>query len=98
MSEQLVRVLENPYYDSLSLADKICRGTIPVKNPGIRKVIYNDPATIILWVDGTKTVVRCQPGDVYDKKTGFLLCIAKRFFGNLGRYNNVIKEWSDEEA
>ena len=26
----------------------------------IKKVIYNDPATIVLWVDGTKTVVKAN--------------------------------------
>ena len=25
----------------------------------IRKVIFNDPATVVLWSDGTKTVVKC---------------------------------------
>lgn len=25
----------------------------------IKKVIFNDPATIVLWNDGTKTVVKC---------------------------------------
>lgn len=53
----------------------------------IRKVIFNPPATIVLWGDGTKTVVRCHRDDTYDKQTGFLLCIAKRFFK--GRHNSV---------
>jgi len=62
----------------------------------VKKVIFNDPATIIIWANGTKTVVRCQEGDVYDKKTGFLLCLAKRLFGNEGEFNKVIKKWLDE--
>ena len=28
--------------------------------PDIRKVIFNPPATIVLWADGTKTVVKAQ--------------------------------------
>lgn len=41
----------------------------PKKNASpIKKVIFNDPATIILWKDGTKTVVKCQEGDTYDKE------------------------------
>jgi hypothetical protein len=62
----------------------------------VKKVIFNDPATIIIWANGTKTVVRCQEGDVYDKKTGLLLCLAKRLFGNEGEFNKVIKKWLDE--
>jgi len=30
------------------------------KVPGIKKVIFNNPATIVLWTDGTKTVVKAR--------------------------------------
>lgn len=56
----------------------------------IRKVIFHDPATVILWKDGTKTVVKCQPGDIYDREKGLLLAICKRAYGDSGKYNNVI--------
>ena len=56
------------------------------------KVIFNDPATIILWKDGTKTVVKCQEGDVYSKRLGLLNCIAKRHFGDTGKYNDYLNE------
>lgn len=56
----------------------------------IKKVIFHDPATVILWVDGTKTVVKCQPGDTYDREKGFLLAVCKRAYGDTGKYNNVV--------
>lgn len=59
----------------------------------IKKVIYNDPATIVLWTDGTKTVVKCQEDDIYDEQTGLLMCIAKKAYGNTGEFNNVLREW-----
>ena len=59
----------------------------------IEKVIFNAPATIIIWNDGTKTVVKCQEGDIYDKEKGFAMCITKKFFGNKSKFNNVMKEW-----
>lgn len=49
---------------------------------GIKEVIFNNPATIIVWQDGTKTVVKCQDGDRYDKEKGFLLCYLKGVVGN----------------
>jgi len=55
------------------------------------KVIYNDPATIVLWDDGTKTVVKCHPCDAYDPEKGFLLCCAKKLMGNNGRYNDEMR-------
>ena len=58
----------------------------------ILKVIYNDPATIVFWGDGTKTVVKCQEGDDYSPRMGLLYCIAKKAFGNTGRFNDVIEE------
>lgn len=65
--------------------------------PGIKNVVFNDPTTIILWDDGSKTVVKCQDGDVYSKETGFALCIAKKALGNKGNFNEVFKKWVPEE-
>ena len=63
----------------------------------IEKVIFNDPATIVFWADGTKTVVKCGEGDVYDYQTGLLMCIAKKAFDNKGKFNNILREWIPEE-
>lgn len=60
----------------------------------VEKVIYKYPVTVVLWSDSTKTVVKCQPGDRYDHEKGLLLCIAKKLFGNSGRYNNVLKKFA----
>ena len=64
----------------------------------IKRVIYNDPATIILWRDGTKTVVKCDKDDKYDPEKGFLLCVLKRLLGNKGNYNKELKKWTFEGA
>lgn len=64
--------------------------------PKIKKVIFNEPATIVLWTDGTKTVVNCQDGDTYDKEKGIALCFMKKIMNNKGNYNNIIKEWINE--
>lgn len=49
--------------------------------PCIKKVIFNDPATIVLWDDGTKTVVKCSEGDTYSEWAGIALCLAKKLYG-----------------
>ena len=61
--------------------------------PNIKNVIYNPPATIVFWEDGTKTVVKCREEDTYNKELGLLYCIAKDYFGNDGMYKKVLKEW-----
>lgn len=62
-------------------------------NPTIKKVVFNDPATVVMWSDGTKTVVKCQPNDVYSRETGLAMCIAKKFLGNKGNFNEVFKKF-----
>ena len=64
----------------------------------IKNVIFNDPATVVMWSDGTKTVVKCQPGDVYSRETGLALCIAKKFLGNKSNFNETFKRWIPEET
>lgn len=63
----------------------------------IKKVIFNDPATIVLWRDGTKTVVKCQDGEIFDKEKGLSMAIAKKALGNKGNYYDVFKKWLPEE-
>ena len=48
---------------------------------GIKKVIFNGPATIVIWVDGSKTVVKCAEGDGYSKFSGLAIAICKRMYG-----------------
>ena len=67
-----------------------------IEEPTIRKVIFNDPATIVFWEDGTKTVVKCKEGDTYSKETGLALCITKKVYGNKGNYNNLFRKWVGE--
>lgn len=66
--------------------------------PQIKNVYFNDPVTVFIWGDGSKTIVRCQPGDTYSKETGLALCIAKKYLGNKGNFNEVFKKWIPEEA
>lgn len=63
------------------------------KSTNIKKVIFNEPVTVVIWDDDTKTVVKCQPGDVYDEEKGLAMCIAKKYFGNKGNFNEVFKKW-----
>ena len=89
--------------------DRMCiRGYVRRRNPsdyervssivdfGIKKVIFNNPATIVMWRDGTKTVVKCQEEDAYEETLGLLYCIAKKAYGNTGRFNDIIRKHVDD--
>lgn len=58
----------------------------------VKKVIFNPPATIVYWGDGTKTVVKARNGDRFDKEKGFAMACAKKFFGNEGNYYNEFRK------
>lgn len=64
--------------------------------PGIKKVIFNDPATIVYWMDGTKTVVKSQDEE-FDAEKGLAMAISKKALGNAGFYYNTFKDWLPEE-
>lgn len=50
--------------------------------PKIKDVILNNPATIIYWDDGTKTVVKCMDEDTYAPDVGIAMCFMKKLFEN----------------
>lgn len=68
----------------------------PGRIPDIKQVIFNDPATIVIWADGEKTVVKCQNGEPYDPEKGLAMAITKRALGNKGNYFDEIKKWTKE--
>jgi len=47
----------------------------------IKQVIYRNPATIVFWSDGSKTVCKCSGGDKYNPETGLAICILKKMCG-----------------
>ena len=63
----------------------------------IKKVIFNPPATIVFWSDDTKTIVKCQDGDLFDYEKGLTTAITKKFFGNKGNYCNEVKKWTKDQ-
>lgn len=64
--------------------------------PAIQKVIFNDPATIVIWADGTKTVVKCDC-ELYDPEKGLAMAISKKALGNNGNYYETFKKWVPEK-
>lgn len=60
--------------------------------------IFNDPATICYWTDGTKTVVKCQEGDTYSPEAGLALCYMKKILGNTSKdLNKELHKYIPEE-
>ena len=62
---------------------------------GIKNVYFNTEkrTTCVLWDDGTKTIVKCHEDDDWDVEKAIALCYMKRYFGNRGCYNKVLKKY-----
>lgn len=60
----------------------------------VKQIIYSGPKTIIIWSDGSKTIVSCGEGDTYDRYAGFCAAVTKKIFGS----NSNIKKTIDKYA
>ncbi len=47
----------------------------------VKNVIFSGSKTIVLWSDGTKTIVGCGEGDSFDSYAGFCAAVTKKVFG-----------------
>lgn len=68
----------------------------PVWAARIKNVIFSDPATIVVWDDGTKTVVKAE-NEQFDPEKGLAMCIAKKALGNKGNYYDIFRKWLPKE-
>lgn len=77
------------------LKDTLFKGMVITLADMIDRVIFHDPATIIIWRTGQKTVVKVQNGEEFDKEKGLALAVMKYVNGNGGNYNEIIKKWCE---
>lgn len=80
---------------TITSAKLICA---PPKPDGFFEKIWvnkEKKTVVIKWCDGVKTKVKCQDGDSFDAEKGIALCFMKRFFGNRGCYNDVLKKYAE---
>lgn len=63
----------------------------------IKKVIYKNPATIVYWNNGEKTVVKCGENETFDPEKGLAMAIIKHLLGNEGNYYNEFKKFLPKE-
>lgn len=62
------------------------------KNLEIKNVCFNDPLTVVIWSDGTKTFVKAH-NEQYDPEKGLAMAIAKKFLGNKYDYHEQFEKW-----
>jgi hypothetical protein len=55
-----------------------------------KKVIYNPPATVVIWNDDTKTIVKTTDGEKFDPERGFLQAYYEKHNGITKTQGNKI--------
>lgn len=96
LKDEIDEYILNDIKTTKLILNRIYASGAPAMKPfAIDKVIFNDPATIVLWKDGTKTVVKVQEGDYFDPEKGLAMAIAKKAYGNKGKYCDEIKKWTE---
>lgn len=56
-----------------------------------KRIIFNNPATIVFWEDGTKTVVKLSKGEKFNSYNAFCAALAKKIFENNSRVRAIVK-------
>ena len=65
-------------------------------NPyNIEKVIFNPPATVIIFKDGTKEVVKCSKDDEFDAENGFAQAMMNIMFGSRSNFKRFIEKYEE---
>ena len=70
----------------------------PHKTTEIKKVIFSNPATIVFWADGSKTVVKAH-NEEFDPEKGLAMAVCKRLYGDKYHYifKQALKEYKEKE-
>lgn len=79
-----LRNIKKIHTKGASSVKKSCK-YLPIPN----KIIYSGPATVVMWTDGTKTVVKLHEGETDDREKAFMYCVFKKIFdkkSDINRY------------
>ena len=70
----------------------------PVRVPKIKKpyekILVNNEkeVVVIIWRDGTKTIMKPQPGDTFDAEKGIAMAFMKKMYHNRGCFNDAFRD------
>ena len=62
----------------------------------VKKVIINPPATIVIWKDGRKEVVKCSKDEDFNAEVGVAMCFMKRIFKSRNQFTKLVDGAWDE--
>jgi len=84
-------LLDNFLRDARSTSESVLTKYYP------RKIIYNGPATIVFWNDGTKTVVKRSKKDKDNKYNAFCAALAIKTFGTNSQVMKLVNSGIEQK-
>ena len=85
----------NPYVLPNDVKAMVARGVEKTRFLRIKNVIFNPPATIVFWNDGTKTVVKAK-NEAFDWEKGLAMAICKKYLADgKGRYYDIFRKYEE---
>jgi hypothetical protein len=57
-----------------------------------RQIIFNDPATIVYWEDGTKTVVKCSENEAFVPEFGLAMAYMRKIYPERGEFLSFVEK------
>ena len=79
-------------YDFWTATRNRNHGKFIMINPHIDHVIFDGPATIVFWKDGTKTIVKHDGKGRKDKRQAILYAFIRKIYGEGKPYHNILNE------
>ena len=93
-----LRSCKTLYRNLKEFQDKRIGNADEMKNVDVKKIIFNGPKTIVLWSDGTKTIVSMSKDETnFDPEAAFCAAYTKKMFGTNSKIKRIIKEKSNIE-
>lgn len=97
------RIDYTKFYARKKLPSEI--GETMIKNvPVITRCIINDPAVVVFWSDGTKTIGKCIDNDEFNPEIGLSMAISRKYYELIGfpnprsAFKNQLKIAEDHSA
>lgn len=95
------------WIDPLTITDPVVRGKVSYADyyamkreqkkasciPIPKKIIINEDSkvTVVMWDDGTKTIVKCSDADQYDSYAAYCAAFAKKCYGTNSQLKKTIE-------
>ena len=92
-NSEVFEYLKKDFENKMKVIKNMINLVYGISKTSIKNVIFNPPATIVFWNDGTKTVVKAQNDETFDPEKGLAMAITKKALGNQGNYFDTIKKY-----